>query len=158
ILIAGFSTFMPKFIEYQFGVTAGKAALFVVVPAGGGATFAGGLIVRFFNLKVRGILRLCIVASALLSVLTMMLLLECDTAPFAGVSLPYGETNTNGASFLGQKNLDAACNAGCECAEEDYYPMCGRDGVLYFSPCYAGCADVFLVGDDKVRRVEERLR
>lgn len=29
ILVAGFSTFMPKFIEYEFGLSAGTAALYV---------------------------------------------------------------------------------------------------------------------------------
>ena len=57
ILVAGFSTFMPKFIEFYYGVSSGKAALYVglaAVPAGGGATFLGGLLIRFFDLRVRG--------------------------------------------------------------------------------------------------------
>ncbi|XP_055870857.1 solute carrier organic anion transporter family member 4A1-like isoform X4 [Biomphalaria glabrata] len=147
VLVAGFSTFMPKFIEYQFGVSAGTAALYVglaVVPAGGGATFAGGFIVRLFNLKVRGILRLCTIMSFVLFALAFSLLMECDTGPFAGVTLSYGQTDVrlstkfSNATFMG-KALNNSCNQRCGCAEEDYFPMCGRDNVMYFSPCYAGC-------------------
>ncbi|CAL1532840.1 unnamed protein product [Lymnaea stagnalis] len=151
VLVAGFSTFMPKFIEYQFGVSAGTAALYVglaVVPAGGGATFAGGFLVRCFNLRVRGILRLCVVASFVLCGLAFSLLMECDTSPFAGVTLNYGQTDVNNVTFMG-KELVNSCNQNCGCAEEDYFPMCGRDNVMYFSPCYAGCTDVVSSGDVK---------
>ncbi|BFZ21196.1 hypothetical protein BsWGS_24235 [Bradybaena similaris] len=151
ILVAGFSTFMPKFIEYEFGLSAGTAALYVglaVVPAGGGATFGGGFIVKCFNLKVRGILRLCTVMSFVVCVLTVALLLECNTTPFAGVTLPYGQTDVGAATFLG-KNLENTCNQNCSCVEEDYFPVCGRDKVMYFSPCYAGCTEVIHHGSIK---------
>ncbi|KAH9487884.1 Solute carrier organic anion transporter member 4A1 [Bulinus truncatus] len=152
VLVAGFSTFMPKFIEYQFSVSAATAALYVglaVVPAGGGATFAGGFIVRFFNLKVRGILRLCTIMSFFLFVLAFSLLMECDTGPFAGVTLQYGQTDVSNATFMG-KSLENSCNQGCGCQEEDYFPMCGRDNVMYFSPCYAGCSASKHHGDVKM--------
>ncbi|GFR87021.1 solute carrier organic anion transporter family member, partial [Elysia marginata] len=152
ILVAGFSTFMPKFIEFQFGYPAGTAALYVglvVVPTGGGATLASGYLVRRFNMKMRGILKFCTVLSALLCFFALAFLMECRNAPFAGVTLPYGQANTHETTFLGKK-LNSSCNAGCACTEQDYYPMCGRDNVLYFSPCYAGCTEVFQDGDDKV--------
>ncbi|KAM9587288.1 solute carrier organic anion transporter family member 4C1 isoform 3-T4 [Morphnus guianensis] len=37
-------------------------------------------------------------------------------------------------------NLTAPCNANCRCLRSIYYPVCGRDEVQYFSPCFAGCA------------------
>ncbi|KAK6960013.1 solute carrier organic anion transporter family member 4A1, partial [Biomphalaria glabrata] len=64
-----------------------------VIPAGGGATFAGGFIVHLYNLKVREILQLCTVMSFLLFLLTFALVIECDTGPFAGVTLSYGQTD-----------------------------------------------------------------
>lgn len=36
-------------------------------------------------------------------------------------------------------NLTAPCNTNCNCLRSYYYPLCGRDGVQYFSPCFAGC-------------------
>lgn len=152
ILVAGFSTFMPKFIEFQFGLPAGTAALYVglvVVPTGGGATLLSGYLVRRFDWKMRGILRFCTVLSTLLCFFSLAFLMECRNAPFAGVTLPYGQAESGKMTFLGKK-LDSNCNAGCACAEQDYYPMCGRDNVLYFSPCYAGCANVIQDGGDKL--------
>lgn len=42
----------------------------------------------------------------------------------------------------GQLNLTAACNAQCGCLQEAYSPVCGTDGVMYYSPCHAGCRTV----------------
>jgi organic anion transporter 3A len=36
-------------------------------------------------------------------------------------------------------NLTASCNRGCECDMNDVQPVCGADGITYFSPCHAGC-------------------
>lgn len=36
-------------------------------------------------------------------------------------------------------NLTAACNFGCECRMNDVEPVCGNNGLTYFSPCHAGC-------------------
>lgn len=55
ILLAGFATFMPKFLENQFSMPASFAALlvgFVVVPAGGGGTFFGWLVGQASPVKV----------------------------------------------------------------------------------------------------------
>lgn len=38
-----------------------------------------------------------------------------------------------------QVNLTAACNFGCECHMTDVEPVCGNNGLTYFSPCHAGC-------------------
>ncbi|GFS11998.1 solute carrier organic anion transporter family member [Elysia marginata] len=66
----------------------------VVVPTGGGATLASGYLVRRFNMKMRGILKFCTVLSALLCFFALAFLMECRNAPFAGVTLPYGQANT----------------------------------------------------------------
>ena len=41
----------------------------------------------------------------------------------------------------GPHQLDHACNAHCDCSADTYQPVCGMDGSIYFSPCYAGCND-----------------
>ncbi len=39
-----------------------------------------------------------------------------------------------------EENLTVGCNAGCNCVRELYNPVCGADGVMYYSPCHAGCS------------------
>ena len=39
-------------------------------------------------------------------------------------------------------NLTDSCNFGCECDMNDVQPVCGADGLTYFSPCHAGCTSL----------------
>lgn len=39
-------------------------------------------------------------------------------------------------------NLTALCNMECECSPNDILPICGSDGMTYFSPCHAGCTSL----------------
>ena len=47
-----------------------------------------------------------------------------------------------------QINLTASCNFGCECDVNDVQPVCGANGLTYFSPCHAGCTDVGSTSDN----------
>nr|KAG5698556.1 hypothetical protein BaRGS_027067 [Batillaria attramentaria] len=85
LMVSGFSTFAPKFIEYQFGLSSGVAAMYVglaAIPAGGGATFVGGFIVKRFNLTVRGILKFCIGVTVVACFLALTFLIHCPYVPF----------------------------------------------------------------------------
>jgi organic anion transporter 4A len=45
------AAFLPKYLEYQFGLTSGQAAMLVgaiIVPAGAGGTLLGGYLVNNF--------------------------------------------------------------------------------------------------------------
>ncbi|XP_061113706.1 solute carrier organic anion transporter family member 4A1 isoform X1 [Conger conger] len=148
-LIAGMSTFGPKFLESQFSLSASEAATwfgYMVVPAGGGGTFLGGYIVKKLNLRCRGIIRFCMV-SALISLLAIFIfLLHCPNVPMAGVNVLYHQSQSpypdlhNGSQSV--KNLTNGCNADCHCLREMYNPVCGADGIMYYSPCHAGCSTV----------------
>nr|XP_040049616.1 solute carrier organic anion transporter family member 4A1 [Gasterosteus aculeatus aculeatus]XP_040049617.1 solute carrier organic anion transporter family member 4A1 [Gasterosteus aculeatus aculeatus]XP_040049618.1 solute carrier organic anion transporter family member 4A1 [Gasterosteus aculeatus aculeatus]XP_040049619.1 solute carrier organic anion transporter family member 4A1 [Gasterosteus aculeatus aculeatus] len=163
-LIAGMSTFGPKFLESQFSLSASEAATwfgYMVVPAGGGGTFLGGYIVKRLNLRCRGIIRFCMMC-ALVSLLAIFIfLIHCPNVPMAGVTAPY-QYNLTGKPKVGQyrdlydepsqrrhrnsssleEDLTVGCNAGCNCVRELYNPVCGADGVMYYSPCHAGCSSV----------------
>lgn len=51
-------------------------------------------------------------------------------------------------SLLPEGHLDliAACNAACGCRPEHYSPVCGSDGLMYYSPCHAGCPEAAVPG------------
>lgn len=58
--------------------------------------------------------------------------------------ITHTERNLPSLSFLIYRtgelgNLIAPCNANCSCLRSYYYPLCGSDGIQYFSPCFAGC-------------------
>ena len=40
---------------------------------------------------------------------------------------------------LDDVNLNHFCHDRCNCTTASYDPICGRDGLQYFTPCHAGC-------------------
>uniref|UniRef100_A0A8C8D3I5 Solute carrier organic anion transporter family member n=1 Tax=Oncorhynchus tshawytscha TaxID=74940 RepID=A0A8C8D3I5_ONCTS len=136
-LIAGMSTFGPKFLESQFSLSASEAATwfgYMVVPAGGGGTFLGGYIVKKLNLRCRGIIRFCMVC-ALVSLLAIFIfLIHCPNVPMAGVTAPYRSNLPSGHQYNKKYNE--------QYYEQLYNPVCGADGVMYYSPCHAGCSTI----------------
>ncbi|KAL0851611.1 hypothetical protein ABMA28_007390 [Loxostege sticticalis] len=139
MLISGFAAFLPKLIENQFAVSASEAALLlgvITVPAGGGGTFVGGWLVKRWRLACAGIIKLCVAATVIAAAFTFSFVLTCDDYPFAGVTVRY-----NSPAVPGADRLTASCNVGCSCADARYAPVCGADGVVYYSGCHAGCAE-----------------
>ncbi|XP_052249531.1 solute carrier organic anion transporter family member 4C1-like [Dreissena polymorpha] len=138
MIASGLSTFMPKFIQNQFGVTAGWAAMltgFMAVPGAVGGQFFGGFLCKRLKLKVRGCFRVAIVCSSLVVLVSVALLAKCDHSHVAGVT--HGYPNSSGSVLPG---LTDSCNAGCQCHTELYEPVCDTQaGLQYFSPCHAGC-------------------
>lgn len=141
LLLSGFATFLPKFIESQFGVTASWAALLVgsvMVASGGGGTFLGGYLVKRFRLRCAGIIKMCVAFTLASLASCFVFFLSCPNVPFAGVNVPYAD----GSSPASLPNLVGACSSHCRCPTDAYDPVCGADGVTYFSPCIAGCGTV----------------
>lgn len=139
ILLAGFATFMPKFLENQFSMSASFAALlvgFVVVPAGGGGTFLGGWLIKRLQLRCSGILKFCIVFSFFCVLACLTFVMSCPNTQFAGVNVEYDNRTITPST----PNLTAFCNDDCNCKDVPYDPVCGNNHVMYFSPCHAGCS------------------
>uniref|UniRef100_A0A667ZHL6 Solute carrier organic anion transporter family member n=1 Tax=Myripristis murdjan TaxID=586833 RepID=A0A667ZHL6_9TELE len=149
-LIAGMSTFGPKFLESQFSLSASEAATwfgYMVVPAGGGGTFLGGYIVKRLNLRCRGIIRFCMLCAVVSLLAIFIFLIHCPNVPMAGVTAPYLATHSLTSYNIHTKHsldedLTVGCNAACSCVRELYNPVCGADGVMYYSPCHAGCSSI----------------
>ncbi|KAM6105424.1 solute carrier organic anion transporter family member 4C1 [Pterocles gutturalis] len=137
LVATGFATFLPKFIENQFGKTSSFSATLgglVLIPAAALGQIISGILVSKCKMDCRSIIKFMIgTCSVALLLNTVFLFAKCGNEPFAGVSETY-----NGAGTL--YNLTAPCNANCRCLRSMYYPVCGRDEVQYFSPCFAGCA------------------
>ncbi|XP_014662179.1 PREDICTED: solute carrier organic anion transporter family member 4A1-like [Priapulus caudatus] len=141
MLVAGFATFMPKYVQFQFALTASFAAIlmgFIVVPAGGGGTFLGGYIIKKLQMNCEKIVRFCAIVCMSAVPLTLAFLVQCPQGHIGGFNAPYLN-----CSLLTEPNVTAACNIDCGCQSEQYSPICGIDGVTYYSACYAGCTTTF---------------
>nr|XP_019583488.1 PREDICTED: solute carrier organic anion transporter family member 4C1 [Rhinolophus sinicus] len=136
LVTTGFATFLPKFIESQFGLSSSFAAILggaVLIPGAALGQILGGVLVSKFKMACKKAMKFACLSSLIGLMLTFVFIYaNCENEPFAGVSESY-----NGTGDLG--NLTTSCNANCNCMRSYYYPVCGRDGVQYFSPCFAGC-------------------
>lgn len=169
LIIAGFSVFLPKQIENQFSVTAIASALImgiVTIPSGGGGTYLGGYLVKKFNLTCSGIIKMCLFSTIIASCFTVCFFISCPNIHFAGLTGPYRnekqqqqqhlETNTVRTTDLNllPKNdnyrFESECNSMCKCSRSNYDPICGTDGIMYFSPCHAGCFKELNMDSSKV--------
>ncbi|XP_056181709.1 solute carrier organic anion transporter family member 4C1 [Falco biarmicus] len=137
LVATGFATFLPKFIESQFGKTSSFSATLgglVLIPAAALGQIISGILISKCKMDCKNIIKFMIGTSSVALLLnTVFLFAKCGNQPFAGVSETY-----NGTGKL--YNFTAPCNAKCGCLRSMYYPVCGRDEVQYFSPCFAGCA------------------
>ncbi|XP_048464370.1 solute carrier organic anion transporter family member 4A1 [Rhincodon typus] len=150
-LIAGMSTFGPKFLESQFSLSASQAATlfgYLVVPAGGGGTFLGGFIVNKLKLRCAGIIKLCLICTIFGLLAIFIVSIHCPNVPVAGITSTY-----NGSFYDGPVNVTAACNTECNCSMELYNPVCGENGLMYYSPCHAGCTELNTTLLDNGRKV-----
>ncbi|KAM6289419.1 solute carrier organic anion transporter family member 4C1-like [Aegotheles albertisi] len=136
LVATGFATFLPKFIENQFGKTSSFSATLgglVLIPAAALGQIISGILVSKCKMDCKSVIKFMIgTCSVALLLNTVFLFAKCGNEPFAGVSETY-----NGTGML--YNLTAPCNANCRCLRAVYHPVCGRDEVEYFSPCFAGC-------------------
>ncbi|NXA84902.1 SO2B1 protein, partial [Thryothorus ludovicianus] len=136
-MVAGLATFMGKFLERQFSLTASLANMIigaVNIPGAMVGIVVGGAILKRFQMSLRQCSALCILGM-LLCLLTAfpLLFLGCPTQRVAGVT----HWDSSGFGHHG-----AECNAQCRCPEQGFNPVCGSDGVEYTSPCSAGCSSV----------------
>ncbi|KAF6038322.1 SLCO4C1 [Bugula neritina] len=91
-LLSGLSTFLPKFIANQYNQTNSWAAMltgFIAVPGAAFGQFIGGVIVRKFRLKVRGIIRFNMACTAAVILLVAVFWAKCEQGAVAGVTVTY---------------------------------------------------------------------
>lgn len=150
-IVSGFVVFLPKYLETQFGTTTSMANLFtgaIGIPGAVIGILTGGFLLKRFQLKPKGAIKLTLLLDslALLGFLSF-LVLGCDNPKIAGATFPYhASVNLNSSEleeFEIEANLTSTCNIGCSCSNNHLEPICGINGITYFSPCHAGCTQFF---------------
>ncbi|KAM8962211.1 solute carrier organic anion transporter family member 4C1 [Pelodytes ibericus] len=147
LITTGFAAFLPKFLENQFSLTSSFSAILgggVLIPAAAIGQVIGGLIISKLKIECKNIIRFCIIVTFVsVALMLVFVFAKCGNDPFAGVSILY-----NGTGKIG--DISAPCNDNCSCARSFYDPVCGSDGVQYFSACYAGCTSTLFDGSEKI--------
>ncbi|NWH58918.1 SO2B1 protein, partial [Geococcyx californianus] len=142
-MVAGLATFMGKFLERQFSLTASLANMIigaVNIPGAMVGIVVGGAILKRFQMSLRQCSAMCILGMFLcLLVAFPLLFLGCPTQKVVGVT--YSESSEFGHHAL-------ECNLQCNCPEKAYNPICGSNAIEYISPCSAGCRVVNINTDN----------
>ncbi|XP_030557469.1 solute carrier organic anion transporter family member 5A1 [Drosophila novamexicana] len=145
MIVSGFVVFLPKYLETQFSLGKSQANIFtgsIAVPGACIGIFIGGCVLKRFQLKPKGAVQFVLITNVIcLACYAMLFFLGCDNLKMAGTTIPYYTSSKHGSTLDQpfQVNLTAACNFGCECLTSEVEPVCGNNGLTYFSPCHAGC-------------------
>ena len=129
LILTGLSTFFPKYVEHQYQMTtadAGQVTGLLVIIAGVSGTIFSGVFVKKFVTSTRGAVFTCMVAQCIALPMWFIFLLSCPTLSYVGVS----------ASTF---SVVSECNMNLSCSTSSFDPVCGSDGMMYLSPCLAGC-------------------
>jgi len=139
IILNGFGTLGPKYVQVQFGQSAAFSAILfgsVAVAGGVSGTVLGGLLVKKRQLTCHAIMKW----EAAFSLVIFLLIsgvfwLICDSIQLAGVHQSY-----EGFNDLSSISMSDSCNAQCRCDTSSFTPICDtQTDTQYFSPCHAGC-------------------
>ncbi|KAJ0182431.1 hypothetical protein K1T71_001800 [Dendrolimus kikuchii] len=159
MIVSGFVVFLPKYLETQFSLGKSQASVFtgaIAIPGACIGIFMGGCLLKRLELRPKGAVQFVLISNTVcLSCYALLFFLGCDNIKMAGTTIPY-TNNSNLEPF--KVNLTAACNFNCLCTETDMEPVCGNNGLTYFSPCHAGCAEFSRSNYTKCACVHENSR
>ncbi|XP_054137801.1 solute carrier organic anion transporter family member 1A2-like isoform X2 [Melozone crissalis] len=136
----GMISFMPKYLEQQFGKSASDAIFLIGVynlPVLCVGYFSGGLFMKKFKINIYQAASIAFWVSLLEYLLYFAAYWTvCDTSPVAGLTVSY--QGIEQVSYA-ENTLLAGCNMDCDCPLKIWDPVCGSNGITYVSPCLAGC-------------------
>uniref|UniRef100_A0A915Q0B6 Solute carrier organic anion transporter family member n=1 Tax=Setaria digitata TaxID=48799 RepID=A0A915Q0B6_9BILA len=125
-LTGGYSTYLPKYIETQFGRSASAADIYSGIVSIGSiavSTALGGYLLTKFNPSPRKAL-LFLIATWSTIVVTYLIgaTVGCDEPKVTQLD-----------------SIERECNSDCHCDRVDLFNPVNYHSVNYFSPCHAGC-------------------
>merc|ERR1712013_508463 len=142
IIVSGFIVFLPKYLETQFNLSKSEASMLTggtAIPGACIGIILGGYILKKLQLRPKGAIQLVLISNLLcLGAYGLLFFLGCNNVAMAGATMPYSRNSSE--NF--QINLTDSCNFVCECDMNDVQPVCGANGLTYFSPCHAGCTSL----------------
>ncbi|KAM5172160.1 solute carrier organic anion transporter family member 1C1-like [Mantella aurantiaca] len=137
--LVGMVTYKPKYIEQQYGQTSTRTNFIIGlinIPAVALGIFSGGLVMKKFHINILGAAKLLLISTVIGYLMLMSLFaLGCEHSTVAGLTLSY----EGSAQISYPENAISQCNLQCLCPKNHWDPVCGDNGVTYYSACYAGC-------------------
>uniref|UniRef100_A0A452T9C5 Solute carrier organic anion transporter family member n=1 Tax=Ursus maritimus TaxID=29073 RepID=A0A452T9C5_URSMA len=133
-------TFMPKYLEQQYGKSASDAIFLIGIynlPPICIGYIAGGLIMKKFKITVKQAAHIgCWLSLTEYLLYFLCFLMICDNSSVAGITITYKGMQQD--SYV-ENTILADCNRDCNCPTKTWDPVCGDNGVSYMSACLAGC-------------------
>ena len=150
------AAFLPKYLESQFNLSPGEAAItvgLIVVPGGAGGTLLGGYLMKRFNLGRTGAIKMYLMCQAAILPLYLGFMYHCPTGMYSGVNFDLQTDDSAPKHISTSHGFNSVCKSNCNCPayvkHEDssfivysttYEPVCSLlDKVTYYSACHAGC-------------------
>nr|XP_056702584.1 solute carrier organic anion transporter family member 1A2-like [Euleptes europaea] len=136
----GMITFMPKYLEQQYGISASDAIFLIAVynlPVICAGYFLGGFMMKKFKTSTYKAAHIAFWSSvAEYLIYFCAYFMVCKNSSVAGLTISYeGVENVS----YSETRLFAECNSHCGCSTKVWDPVCGENGIAYVSACLAGC-------------------
>uniref|UniRef100_A0A8C3XW75 Solute carrier organic anion transporter family member n=1 Tax=Chelydra serpentina TaxID=8475 RepID=A0A8C3XW75_CHESE len=136
----GMITFMPKYLEQQYGKSASQAIFLIAVynlPIICIGYFLGGFLMKKFKITTIQAANIAFWISLIEYLIYFAAYFTvCENSPVAGLTVSY--EGIEQVSYM-ETTLLADCNSDCDCSIKVWDPVCGENGITYVSPCLAGC-------------------
>ncbi|XP_052106029.1 solute carrier organic anion transporter family member 4A1-like [Mytilus californianus] len=135
LIISGVGAFSFKFLMEQYNIQFDIAGFLIggLILVGSVGMFGGGLLIRMCGLGIKGMLNMCFISSFLSGVLGIAFIAGCPEVKLAGLEVPYPNKINTLAGYTD------VCQGSCQCQYEGLSLVCGKDNIVYHSPCHAGC-------------------
>lgn len=137
-MVAGMATFLPKFLERQFSVTAPYANMLIgclTIPSAIVGIIVGGILVKRLHMGPMRCSALCLLGALLCLLFNLPLFfMGCPTHQIAGI--------IHQPRVQPRLELFPDCMEPCSCPSDDFNPVCDPSThVEYLTPCHAGCTN-----------------